>query len=294
MISVQDQKEELREGLTDLINKLSETYSVQAFGVETGFTMKGNGLGSRSFTTIKKPKVMMIVEGSVSSYEAGEVWHLFENRMDMPLVKVPERNFGRVDLDRYNVIIMVSGSYRQLQKKEQEKLKAWISKGNTLITSARASSWVINKKLVNEKLVKPEKDSSEIERMDYADARGAIGKQNLGGAIFGIDLDITHPIGYGYFDRSLPVYKNNRVWLQPSSSRFATVARYQEDPHIDGYITKENLELMSKSASILVSKVGSGRVVLFADNPNFRSAWYGTNKLLMNAVLFGHQIAVPK
>jgi hypothetical protein len=43
-----------------------------------------------------------------------------------------------------------------------------------------------------------------------------------------------------------------------------------------------------------VSKIGKGRVVMFADNPNFRSAWYGTNKLLMNAVLFGDQIKIPK
>jgi hypothetical protein len=28
-------------------------------------------------------------------------------------------------------------------------------------------------------------------------------------------------------------------------------------------------------------------VVIFADNPNFRGVWYGTNKLFLNAVFFG-------
>ena len=48
------------------------------------------------------------------------------------------------------------------------------------------------------------------------------------------------------------------------------------------------------SASLIVSGLGSGRVVLFADNPNFRGTWYGTNKLFLNAIFFGSNISVPK
>jgi hypothetical protein len=294
MVPVAEQSEDLRTELNAIMNQLTKEFSLQAYPVGTGFTDKGNGLGSRSFLTVRKPNVMMVVEGTVSSYEAGEVWHLFEDRMQMPIVKVPERLFYRTDLDRYNVIILVSGTYKLMNKREKERLKQWVAAGNTLITTARASSWLVKQKLVEEKLVSSKDTLADSERMDYADSRGSIGKQSLGGAIFGVDLDITHPVGYGYNDRYLPVYKNNRVWLKPSENRFSTVARYGSDPHIDGYITKENLELMGESASVIVSKIGQGRVVLFADNPNFRSAWYGTNKLLMNAVLFGDQIKVPK
>ena len=48
------------------------------------------------------------------------------------------------------------------------------------------------------------------------------------------------------------------------------------------------------SASLIVSSIGSGRAVLFADNPNFRGTWYGTNKLFLNAIFFGANISVPK
>jgi hypothetical protein len=213
--------------------------------------------------------------------------------MQMPVTKVPERNFYKVDLSRYNVIIMVSGTYKLLHAKNKEKLKTWVSKGNTLITSAKASSWAIKNKIVNESLVKFDGDSA-ITRSDYDKSRGLIGKQNIGGAIFKVDLDITHPIGFGYQNRKIPVYKNNRVWILPSKNKFSTVAKYANKPQMDGYITKENLELMSKSASIIVSKLNKGRVVMFADNPNFRGSWYGTNKLFMNAVFFGSLIKVPK
>lgn len=293
VVSRQTQKMASSE-LVKILNEASKKFSIQINPVSTGMTPVGNGLGSRSFLNLKKPKVMMFVEGDVSSYEAGEVWYLMEKRMELPLVKVPLRNFSRVDLDRYNTIVMVSGGYKDLSEKEVGILKEWVSKGNTLITSRTASSWAIKNKLVQETLVEKSKDSTAGEkRVDYGLAQGHLGRNSIGGAIFEVDLDITHPLAYGYHQRKLPVYKNNRVWLSPSKNEFSTVAKYTEDPHIDGFITPENLEYMSKSASILVSKTGKGRVVLFADNPAFRGTWFGTDKLLMNAILFGSEINVP-
>ncbi|MEN8124965.1 MAG: M14 family zinc carboxypeptidase [Bacteroidota bacterium] len=295
MISSSDQRIS-NDSIFSVLNSVGDEFNVQVYSVKTGLTIKGNGLGSGSLVTLQKPKAMMLVEGGVSSYEAGEVWHLFEQRLQMPISKVPERLFSRTDLQRYNVIILVSGNYKGLSKESKEKLKGWVSKGNTLITTRKASSWVIKDKIVNEKLIIKKKDTiNNVERLNYADAYGTIGKQSIGGAIFEVDLDITHPIGFGYYNRKLPVYKNSNVFLGPSKSRFSTVARYTENPHIDGYITNENLDnFMSRSASIIVSKVGNGRVILFADNPNFRGSWYGTNKLFMNAVFFGSIIKTPK
>ena len=110
-----------------------------------------------------------------------------------------------------------------------------------------------------------------------------------------MDLDVTHPLGFGYRNSKLPVYKNNLVFLAPSKNSYATVAKYSDNPHIDGFVSKNNLESFIKpSASLLVSKLGSGRVVLFADNPNFRGAWYGTNKLFFNAILLGSEIRIPQ
>ena len=39
-----------------------------------------------------------------------------------------------------------------------------------------------------------------------------------------------------------------------------------------------------------MQKMGSGRVMVFTDNTNFRAFWYGTNKLLMNAIFFGDKM----
>ena len=146
-------------------------------------------------------------------------------------------------------------------------------------------------------MTKKPKDTTnkEVQRLPYVDASENSGRERVGGAIFEVDLDVTHPLGFGYRASKLPVYKNNMVFLAPSKSAYGTVAKYSENPHIDGFISKNNLENFIKpSASLLVSKMGSGRVVLFADNPNFRGAWYGTNKLFLNALFLGGEISVPQ
>ncbi len=277
-----------------MISEAQEKFQVPFFTVDTGLNLAGVDLGSGNIEPIKKVKAAMLIEEGVSSYEAGEVWHLLDTRVHMPITKIPIRNFNRANLDNYTSLVMVSGRY-DLSDKQIAKIKDWTSKGNTLITIGTASKWAIDKKIVDEKLTKTEKDSTKItEREPYLDARENIGKESVGGIILKVDLDVTHPLAYGYRDSNIPVYKNNTVWLAPSKNAYSTVAKYTNDPHIDGYITKKNMEENVKnSASLLVSKVGSGRAVLFADNPNFRGSWYGTNRLFLNALFLGDKITIP-
>ena len=236
----------------------------------------------------------MLIGDGVRSYEAGEVWHLLDTRVHMPITKIPMRNFNKANLDKYKTLVMVSGRY-SFTEKQLAKIKAWVSKGNTLITIGTATKWAIEKKLVKEKLTKPEKDTTAaIVRKPFVDARENLGMESVGGVILKVDIDTTHPLAFGYHDNAIPVYKNNTVWMAPSKNEYATVGKYAANPHIDGFITKKNMEENLKpSASLVVSKVGSGRVILFADNPNFRGSWYGTNRLFLNALFLGDKISVP-
>ncbi len=294
LIPVQGQKMS-REALSELIQKLSTKHQVSAYDVSTGFSQQGVDLGSRNFRKVEKPRPIMFVGDGISSYEAGEVWHLLDTKLAMPITKAPLRIFNRIDLNKYNTMVMVSGAYHQLDSVKRAKIKQWVAQGNTLITTRQATEWAIKNKLVKESLVKKPKDSSKLtQRLPYGDAGEHIGRERLGGAIFSVSLDASNPIGFGYHQAEIPVYKNNNVWMAPSKNPYATVAKYTKDPHIDGFISKDNLELLKKSASIVVSPVGKGRAILFADNPNFRGSWFGTNKLFFNALFFGSQITVPK
>jgi hypothetical protein len=250
---------------------------------------------------LDKPKAIMFIDGDVSSYEAGEVWHLLDTRIGMPITKLRIGMFNRANLDKYNVMVMVSGRYAQLDSVKVAKIKQWVSKGNTLITSRNATKWAIDKKLVKESFVEdPDKkdkgkNDKAVTRKPYVNAPENIGTKKVGGAIFQVDLDLTHPLAFGYHDKLIPVYRNSNIWLSPSKNEYSTVAKYTSSPHIDGFISKENMKkFLQPSASIIVSAVGKGRVVLFADNPNFRGSWYGTNRLFLNAIFLGQYIYVPK
>ncbi|PHS54584.1 MAG: zinc carboxypeptidase [Lutibacter sp.] len=297
MIPVSKQNKSSNE-IYDVIKYAQEQFNVPLYAANSGFSINGIDLGSGNMKTLKKPKAALLIGDGINSLEAGEVWHLLDTRVQMPITKLQLRNFKRASLDKYNTLVMVSGSYYQLDSIQLLKLKQWIIKGNTLITIANASKWVIDKKLVKEKLTKKAKDSIEdknVSRSSFVNASEEIGREGLGGAIFEVDLDISHPLGFGYHSSSLPVYKNNKVFLSPSKNAYSTVAKYTNDPHIDGFISAKNLEVFLKpSASLIVSSIGKGRVVMFADNPNFRGSWYGTNRLFLNALFLGNRINVPK
>jgi hypothetical protein len=44
---------------------------------------------------------------------------------------------------------------------------------------------------------------------------------------------------------------------------------------------------MKNSSGIGISSSGQGRVIGFTENLAFRAFWYGTNKMLMNAIFYG-------
>ena len=279
--------------LFDLVKTMQEKFDVPVYNSESGYSMKGIDLGSNNFRINKPVKVALLIGDGVNSYEAGEVWHLLDTRIGMPLTKIRLNQFSRTSLDKYTTLVMVSGSYSQLNKNQIEKIKNWVGKGNTLITIARGSSWAIKSELIKETLVESKVDST-YSRKRYVDARENIGRERIGGVILKADLDLTHPLAFGYNDTSIPVYKNNNVFINKTKDDYSSVAIYSKDFHIDGYISESNRkDYIPESASLIVSKIGSGRVVVFADNPNFRGSWYGTNKLFLNALFLGSNISVP-
>ena len=277
------------------VQKAQDSYHIPMYAVQTGYNIKGVDLGSRYIRPVTKPKAAMLIGNGVRSYEAGEIWHLLDTRVHMPITKIPMRNFNRANLDKYNTLVMVSGRY-SLTDNQQKKIETWVKKGNTLITIGGATEWAIKKELVKEKLVESKKDTSKTtDRKPYVDAPENLGKEEVGGIILKADLDITHPLAFGYRDKQIPVYKNNTVWIHPSANEYATVAQYATNALIDGFISKKNAEeFLTKSASLIVSKAGSGRVIMFADNPNFRGSWYGTNRLFLNALFLGNSIRIPE
>lgn len=259
--------------------------------LQTGYSSAGIDLGSGFAVPVKKIKPLMVIGAGVNAYEAGEVWHLLDQRIGMPITKVDITNFSRVNLSEYTTLVMVSGSY-PTDKPTTDRIRNWVQGGGTLITLKTASEWAMRQGLTKEKLPKPD-SAKNTTRIDYEDAANREGARQIGGSIFQVDVDLTHPIGFGLTERKMPVYRNGRTYLPVSKSAYNTVAQYTANPLVGGYIHKSQISKVANSAAILVSGEGQGRVILFSDNPNFRAYWYGTNKLFLNALFFGGLITAP-
>jgi hypothetical protein len=283
------------DSLLVVLNEITKQTGIPFESLNTGYSENGPDLGSSFHFTPKKPQVLMIVGAGVNASEAGEIWHLLDTRVGLPITKADIYSVSRLNLNRYNTILMVGGNYQALDSSVALKMKNWVGNGNTLITLKSATEWAIKSKLLpNEKLREPRPDTARNKaRVNYDIMPNVEGAKQTGGAVFEAELDITHPIGYGYSQKRLNIYRNGNTILDRSMGAANSVLVYTEKPHISGYVHAQTLQRISNSAAINVAFEGTGRVILFTDNPNFRATWYGTNKLFLNALFFGGNIVQP-
>ena len=273
-----------------IIKKAIANTGVEIKSVSTGFTIEGIDLGSNDFRLIQQPKVLLVVGDGVSSYEAGEAWHLLDQRYGVVVTKVETNDLGRFDLDRYNKIIMVDGSYRSISKRGADKIKSWVARGGTLIAIKRAVQWAKNKGIAQIEFRRDNSSKKNAPRRPYEKLGQDNGANVIGGAIFEAKLDLTNPIAFGFRQDKLPVFRRGTLFFEPARNAYATPLIYTADPLLSGYISQKNLNLIKNSAGIVISGTGQGKVICMADNPNFRAFWYGTNKLFANALFFGNII----
>lgn len=265
-----------------LIDRIVAEDHVVVHGTDTGLTPTGGDLGGPTSPVLVKPAIALLSGPGTRAYEVGETWHLLNERFGIPVSLVDADGFSDLDLDRYTTLVMVMGSY-DLDTEDVNRLKWWVREGGILIAWKSAARWLIARELIDEKTVASPPDTTDLPYERVSSTRGA---QRIGGAIFAAALDTTHPLAFGYGDQA-PLFRNHEIFFEPSATAGATVARYTSSPLLAGYISPKRHGELADSAALIARRQGAGAVVLFADNPNFRAFWYGTNGLFLNAVFFG-------
>jgi hypothetical protein len=272
--------------IKDLIRKCSIEDGIDFYGLKTGWNTTGIDLGSSKFVNLTSPKILMFIAGSVSSRDAGEIWHLFDTRYKVPITMAEVTRLGRINLSKYNTIILPGGSYSEFNEKDANKLREWIKKGGNLIGYKSANRWLSNQKLIHIKYKKSVKPDTSL-KVNYVSKSKEYSKQYINGAIFEVELDLTHPLAYGYHKALVPVFKNSTTTVKfPENSTYKWF-NYSSNPLLSGYASEENIKQIAGSPFLLINSLGAGKIISIFDNSNFRGVWYGTNKIFCNAVLFG-------
>lgn len=284
MIPVQNQNMN-SDMLYNFLVKVAVENHIEINGVNTGLT-EGIDLGSNDFEPVKKPKVALLVGDGVTPYDAGEIWHLFDQRYNMHITKIDVSYLSRVDLSKYTAFIIPnSWGGNSISKTAAENLKEWVKNGGTLIGYRNAVNWLKNNEFISAEFKKNEEELV-AKNVRFDQRNKFYGAQVTGGAIFEAKIDRSHPINFGYKNNEIALFRNTNIYLKPDKHSFNNPIQYTNSPLLSGYISEENLELLKNSVPVKINRMGKGRVIAFTDNTNFRAFWYGTNKLLMNAIFF--------
>ena len=291
----------------DLMATIAAEDGIQVHALNSIHTpMKGMDLGSPNHAEIKKPKILLLMDEGISSSDAGEVWHLLDFRMKIPVVLLAKRNLARTDLGDYSHLVLVNSdrgasNHGDLDEKLTNKISSWVRAGGTLVAHRNGAKWAGEKLLKLSTGLDPKKPkdkngqiSEDPERHNYGDKADIEALNVIGGAIMAGDLDFTHPIGYGYQSRDIATHRNTLIAFTPPENPYATVVKIPDVPLLAGYASKENQDKLKGKASVIAERMGRGAVILFSDNPSFRAYFYGTQKMFLNSLFFSKVFSKPR
>lgn len=309
-----DRQEIGREDIFEIMNTIAREDGIFVHAVTSGRSVTGTAgpdLGSQSFRPLIAPEVLLVVGRDMDWYNAGEIWHLLDKRMEIQVSLRDRNRLGDVNLNRYSHLIFAGGDFESYDPEYAGRIRQWVNDGGTIIGIRQGSQWVRENVLDYIEPVAPgeiadgvipgtesghellPEELPEPERIAYEEKDARDPFELIGGAIFSGDLDISHPLGFGYSHREIALAKNTETVMERPQNPYATVIAYGTPPLKSGYTSLANRDALEGTAALIADRKGSGSVILFADDPNFRAIWYGTNKLFLNALFFSKAFERP-
>ena len=295
--------------LEALLTEVSERDGVDVFRATTGLSSSGIDLGSPSLIAAEKPKPAILGGRGASGYEVGEAWHLLDHKFGIETTILETRMLGFADLDRYTHLILTNGSWGSLSESETNRIRDFVRSGGAVVAIKAGATWAQQALLGIEDSdaasageYRPEPEARDEEdaaapkedqtaRRAYADFSNERAEALISGTIVGTELDLTHPLAYGYDDEELALFRTFASVLPPSDNPYENVAVYTNPPRISGYISDQNQERLAGSAAVMARRLGGGVVVQLMDNPNFRAYWNGATKLFLNGLFLSPAIS---
>lgn len=254
------------DSLYSLISKLAIEANVEVHSLKSGL-MNDFDLGSPSFKRVEKPEIAIIVGRGMGIAPSGEVWHLLDQKLNIPATLIEHTSLASANLDRYNIIIMADGNLTSsIVDQFSKDIGDWISRGGTLISTGSSLNM-----LQRAKLTKVESPTGT-------------GKGGFNGVILEAKVNRSSPLTWGVPTQTLSVLKTSATTFS-SKQKLSTALSYTESPYQSGYISKENLERVSGGAAVVVESLDKGRIVHIGDNLLFRGHWLGSTKLFINALI---------
>ncbi len=282
--------EKLGDDFDEIVKNAADEFNRELIPVASGYVESGKDFGSSSVRFVKAPKVALLAGDNTNSNMTGHIWHYFDQQIEYPVTLLDPSRLARVELSKFDVLIMPSGSYGSVfNESAEEDLKTWIRKGGTLIALESANNFLANKKGFSLKTKSVDKNdekegSPDSKLVKFSEARRGYAENSNAGAIYQLDMDNSHPLAFGYGEKYMSLRLGSTAYEYLDGGWNVGVAK--KDSHRSGFVGHKAQKRLDESLSFGVQNMGQGNVVYMIDNPIFRGFWHNGKLLFGNAVFF--------
>lgn len=265
------------DNLQYVVNK----WGIRVWSADSGKAMEGIDMGSPSVQMMRFPKMLILTGSGASVQEAGEIWHTLDKKLGMEVTLLDVQQFDRLNWNAYTHAFITGAP--SLSENQVQKLKNWIQEGGIIIATGRANNWLKNQKLAFLDDFAPEKEDA-VARIQYSDYASTQGANRLSGAILEMEIDTTHPLFFGYKQKTIPVFHSGSQLFEATRNPLATPGYYSKKAILSGYVPRQLRDKIAGKAVVVVSGHGSGKVISLLVNPLFRGYWMATLRLFTNSI----------
>lgn len=283
---------------------IAARHGAEVVKLDSAFVSEGTSLGSNQVVALKSPKVLLAWDAPANSLSAGWARYVLERRYSQPVTAVRVNSLSRVDLRRYDVLILPSGAYA-FSADSLRRIKDWVAAGGTLITIAEASRWAARENVGLLDTRTELRDGAPETGSSGASAKGESGRtpatfnqaiqpareqpELTPGAILRVRLDEDHWLSSGADGEIQALVEGTRVFTPIKLDRGRNVGIYATGDRIlaSGLIWDAAKEQLPQKAFLIHQPMGQGHVIAFAEDPNYRAYAEMTQFLFINAVLLG-------
>jgi len=289
------------------LGAIAARHEAEIVPADTGFVDAGISLGSNEVLALKPPRVLLAWDAPVQSASAGWARYVLERRFNQKVTAVRTNSMNELDLRRFDVIVLPSGNYATLSGDMLRRLKDWISAGGTLITIAEASRWAAREKIellsarteLRDGRPETEPSDKESKKTDTAPAQPIDLEKTIQperelpestpGALVRVLLDTEHWLAAGTDGEIQAIVEGRRVFTPIKLDQGRNVGVYAKPDRllVGGLVWEEAQKLLAQKAFLIDQPVGQGRIIAFAEDPDYRAFAEATELLLINAVLLG-------
>jgi hypothetical protein len=275
-----------RADFDETVTKTAAGLDLELIPLASGFVDRGHDFGSDVIRYIRPPRVMLVAGEGVSAEAMGEVWHFFEQQIGYPVTLIKYKDLERARLEDFDVAIFPDGDYKDFPS---DRLQDWVRTGGRLIAMENAVAELVDKKGFDIKKKDEKKDDKTDDKTKnqntgrYGDRDKDALRSSVPGAIYGITLDNSHPLGFGLNDTYYTLKLSDDIYELLGTDDW-NVGTIKKDAYVAGFVGQKSKQKIQDGLLIGVQPMGRGNVIYLVDDPIFRSFWENGKMLFSNAV----------